>query len=175
MNFAADWAKENTKSVFVCDLRIHEITLLTLVGKLFTALERYSSSVGHCVQPAIFFALVKENLVHLVQAWANFSAEGPQSQILSFKGPHIKLPRLFSKLDCHAVKTKHVLKSFENTIQPQYGNALHTYNAFIRYQAVRKREKRESCSCLIQVIGGPQESTRRAACGPRAVVCPPLI
>ena len=51
------------------------------------------------------------------------------------------LPRLFSKLDCHAMNMKNMLRSFDNTIHPQYGNALHVYNAlFIRYQAIRKRE-----------------------------------
>ena len=45
-----------------------------------------------------------------------------------------------SKLDCHAIKMKNMPKSFENIIHPQYGNALHVYNAFIRYQAIRKRE-----------------------------------
>ena len=43
-----------------------------------------------------------------------------------------------SKLDCHAIKMKNLRISFENTIYPQYGNALHVYNAFIRYQAIRK-------------------------------------
>ena len=45
-----------------------------------------------------------------------------------------------SKLDCHAVKMKNMLRSFENIIHPQYGNVLHVHNAFIRYQAIRKRE-----------------------------------
>ena len=44
------------------------------------------------------------------------------------------LPRLFQN------KNEKVLKSFENIIHPQYDNALHVYNAFIRYQAIRKRE-----------------------------------
>ena len=43
-----------------------------------------------------------------------------------------------SKLDCHAIKMKNMLKSLENIIHPQYGNALHVYNAFIRYQVIRK-------------------------------------
>ena len=52
------------------------------------------------------------------------------------------LPRLLavSKLDCHAMKMTNVLKYFENIIRPQYGNALHFYNAFVWYQAIRKRE-----------------------------------
>ena len=45
-----------------------------------------------------------------------------------------------SKLDCDAIKMKNVLQSFENTIHPQFGNASHVYNAFIRHQAIRKRE-----------------------------------
>ena len=45
-----------------------------------------------------------------------------------------------SKFDCHAIKMKNMLTSFQNIIHPQYGNALHVYNAFIRYQAIRKRE-----------------------------------
>ena len=45
-----------------------------------------------------------------------------------------------SKLDCHAMKMRNMLKPFENTIHPQHGNTLNLYNAFIRYQAIRKRE-----------------------------------
>ena len=33
--------------------------------------------------------------VDLEQRWSNFSPEGPQSQILTFREPHSKLPRLF--------------------------------------------------------------------------------
>ena len=51
-----------------------------------------------------------------------------------------KVAKAVSKLDCHAIKMKNLLKSFENIINPQYGKALHVYNAFIRYQAIRKRE-----------------------------------
>ena len=43
-----------------------------------------------------------------------------------------------SELDCHAIKMKNMLKYFETIIHPLYGNALHIYNAFIRYQAIRK-------------------------------------
>ena len=74
-----------------------------------------------------------------------------------------------SKFDCHAIKMKYMSESFEAIIHPQYGNALHVHNASIRYQAIRKRELRESCFDLMPVLGGPQKSTRRA------VVCPPLF
>ena len=37
--------------------------------------------------------LYEEN--QLDQGWANFSPQGPQSQMLCFRGPHSKLPRLF--------------------------------------------------------------------------------
>ena len=74
----------------------------------------------------------------LRQAWANFLAQGPQSQILRFKGPHVA--KAFSNLDCHAIEMKNMLQSFENIIHPQWGNALHLCNALIRYQAIRKRE-----------------------------------
>ena len=43
-----------------------------------------------------------------------------------------------SKLDCHAIEMKNTLKSFENIIHPQYGNAFHVYGVFIRYQVIRK-------------------------------------
>ena len=33
-----------------------------------------------------------------------------------------------------------MLKSFENIIHSQYGETLHVYKEFIRYQAIRKRE-----------------------------------
>ena len=33
-----------------------------------------------------------------------------------------------------------MLKTFKNIIHPQYDDALHGYNALIRYQAIRKRE-----------------------------------
>ena len=46
----------------------------------------------------------------------------------------------FSKLDCPAIEIKNMPKSFESIIGPQYGNALHVYDAFLRYQAIRKRE-----------------------------------
>ena len=82
---------------------------------------------------------VMANVLKLVQVWANFLAEGPQSQIPSFKGPQYGA-KAVSKLDCHAIEMKNMLTNFENIIHPQYGNALHVYNAFIRYQAVRKRE-----------------------------------
>ena len=49
------------------------------------------------------------------------------------------LPRL-SRLDCHTITIKNMLKSFENIIHPQYGNAGNVYNALIRYQVIRKRE-----------------------------------
>ena len=45
-----------------------------------------------------------------------------------------------SKLDCHEIRLKNMLKSFENGIHVQYCNGLHVYNVFIRYQAIRKRE-----------------------------------
>ena len=47
------------------------------------------------------------------------------------------------------MKMKYMLKSFDNIIHPQYGNSLHVYNAFIRYQAIRKRGQRESCFCWL--------------------------
>ena len=56
---------------------------------------------------------------------------------LSFKGPHSMLPRLFQ---LSRSRNENMLKSFENRIHLQYGNALHDYNAFIGYQAIRKRE-----------------------------------
>ena len=75
--------------------------------------------------------------VAIGQAWAKFSAQGLQSQISSFKGAQFVV-RAFSKSDCRAIKMKNMLKSFENIIHPQHGNALHVYNAFIRYQAISK-------------------------------------
>ena len=54
----------------------------------------------------------------------------------NFLRPAQYVAKAFSKLDCHAIKMKNMLKYFENIIHPQYGK--HVYNAFIRYQATRK-------------------------------------
>ena len=42
-----------------------------------------------------FTVIISPGNIALGQGWANFSAQGPQSQISSLRGPHSKLPRLF--------------------------------------------------------------------------------
>ena len=69
----------------------------------------------------------------------------------------------FSKLNCHAMKMQYVLKSFEDIIYHQYGNALNVYDAFIRYQAMRKRELRESY-CYLSSWQATQKHSRRGGC-----------
>ena len=56
------------------------------------------------------------------------------------------------------MKVKSMHKSFENIFHPQCGNALHVYNAFMRYQVIGKRDERDSSFCLIQDLGGPQKA-----------------
>ena len=51
-----------------------------------------------------------------------------------------QVAKAVSKLDGPAIKMNNMLKSFENIIRSQHGETLHVYNAFIRYQAIRKRE-----------------------------------
>ena len=73
------------------------------------------------------------------QGWANFSAQGPQSHF-KFERAAQQVSKAVSKLDCPAIKMNNLLKSFENIIHSQHGETLHVYNAFIQYQAIRKRE-----------------------------------
>ena len=49
----------------------------------------------HTGDPHQWTSQEKKKVIDLEQGWADFSAQGPESQILSFRGPHSKLPRLF--------------------------------------------------------------------------------
>ena len=51
-----------------------------------------------------------------------------------------QVAKAVSKLYFPAIKMNNMLKSFENIFHSQHGETLHVYNAFIRYQAIRKRE-----------------------------------
>ena len=57
---------------------------------------------------------------------------------------------------------KNMLKSYEKIIHPQYGNALHVYNAFKRYHEIIKREKLQSCFLLDE---GSWRATKKHSAG----------